>query len=362
MVGMSKDHVMKIAIIAFELPSAKERTGGVGHFNHRLSNMLVERGYDITAYTVQKEVSEAHYRLAEIPGKRKSGRFNRYYIAPLQARQIDFSQYDLVISNGDDWAMKRKGTTWIRIMHGSAWRELQHNKRLVRKLNLSFLYFLELLSSTCSTINLFNSQDTKILYPRRKNDKIVHLPVDTRQFYPGKKSDEPTIMFVGGLDSRKRGRWLLELFVNHIRPKIPNARLCMVCDPGDSYAGVEYIQHASLEILAGLYRSAHVFCMPSTYEGFGIPYLEAMASGTLVVTTPNPGAKELLQDGKYGWIVDDSALAASLTNALTSLDSHTAWTEPALNWARQHDWTIMLPEFLVQGASGKQQDINEGTR
>ncbi|RIE03797.1 glycosyltransferase family 4 protein [Cohnella faecalis] len=215
---------------------------------------------------------------------------------------------------------------------------------------MALLYLLELLSSLRADVTLFNSRDTRKLYPRRKKDRIVHLPVDTRVFYPidssEKMADPPTLLFVGGLDSRKRGGWLLELFVTRIRPALPNARLWMVCDPGKPCEGVEYFQHASIEQLAELYRRANVFCMPSTYEGFGIPYLEAMASGTLVVTTPNPGAEELLEDGRYGWIVSDEELADALIRALERPESHAKWTEPALEWARSHDWSVMLQQFL----------------
>ncbi|MFC5701763.1 glycosyltransferase family 4 protein [Cohnella faecalis] len=347
---MMSSRIRKIAVIAYELPSPKERTGGVSHFNHRFCNMLSERGYDVTAFTVRPEVPGAEYRVKVIPGERAGGRLNRYYKAPLQARGLELGEYDLVVSSGDDWAMRRGRSPWIRIMHGSAWRELQHNKRPLRKANLALLYLLELLSSLRADVTLFNSRDTRKLYPRRKKDRIVHLPVDTRVFYPidssEKMADPPTLLFVGGLDSRKRGGWLLELFVTRIRPALPNARLWMVCDPGKPCEGVEYFQHASIEQLAELYRRANVFCMPSTYEGFGIPYLEAMASGTLVVTTPNPGAEELLEDGRYGWIVSDEELADALIRALERPESHAKWTEPALEWARSHDWSVMLQQFL----------------
>ena len=48
---------------------------------------------------------------------------------------------------------------------------------------------------------------------------------------------------------------------------------------------VEFRGHVSLDELASLYRGAACFVFPSRYEGFGLPVLEAMASGAPVVTT-----------------------------------------------------------------------------
>jgi glycosyltransferase involved in cell wall biosynthesis len=48
---------------------------------------------------------------------------------------------------------------------------------------------------------------------------------------------------------------------------------------------VEFRGHVQFDELAELYRGAACFVFPSRYEGFGLPVLEAMASGTPVVTT-----------------------------------------------------------------------------
>ncbi|MUT68050.1 glycosyltransferase family 4 protein [Paenibacillus sp. NEAU-GSW1] len=350
MENMETHERLKIAVIAFELITPHARTGGVSHFNHRLCTKLSEWGHEITAYTMNNELENASYRIQSLyEQKGQANRISRFYWAPFSARKVDFSAYDLVISSGDDWAMRRQGKPWVRIMHGSAWREVQHNTRMLRKINLSFQYLLERLSFRQSSVTLFNSNDTETLYPARKQDKVLFLPVDTKLFYPGEKASVPTILFVGALDSRKRGRMLRDLFVASIRKRIPDARLWMVCHPGEPLDGVEYFEHLSNEALADLYRKAHVYCMPSTYEGFGLPYLEALASGTLAVSTPNPGANEVLQNGKYGVVVPDSQLADAIADALLNYGDYKDKIADGLQRASDCSWENVVPHYLSYG-------------
>jgi glycosyltransferase involved in cell wall biosynthesis len=51
------------------------------------------------------------------------------------------------------------------------------------------------------------------------------------------------------------------------------------------------------ETLPGLLAAADVFCYPSLYEGFGLPPLEAMATGTPALVGAYPAASEVLGDG-----------------------------------------------------------------
>ncbi len=54
--------------------------------------------------------------------------------------------------------------------------------------------------------------------------------------------------------------------------------------------------------LPGLYRAASVFCLPSHYEGFGLPALEAMAAGVPVVVSDRTSLPEIVGDA--GLLVD----------------------------------------------------------
>lgn len=53
------------------------------------------------------------------------------------------------------------------------------------------------------------------------------------------------------------------------------------------------------EDLVGIYNLATVFTIPSLYEGFGLPVLEAMACGCPVITSKEGSLKEVAQDAAY---------------------------------------------------------------
>ena len=80
---------------------------------------------------------------------------------------------------------------------------------------------------------------------------------------------------------------------------------------------VEFRGHVPQDELAGLYRGAACLVFPSRYEGFGLPVLEAMASGTPVVATRAGALAEAAGDAAI--LVEErspSALAGGIERAL----------------------------------------------
>lgn len=98
--------------------------------------------------------------------------------------------------------------------------------------------------------------------------------------------------------------------------------------------------------LSSTLADCHLLAVPSTYEGFGIAYLEGMGFGLPALATTAGGASELVRDGEDGILVppnDPAAIAAAIEPLVTDrnrlarmgrkarrrFESHPTWEETA---------------------------------
>ncbi len=306
---------MKIALTHADLPN--ESKGGVAHVAHDLANALVKRGHDVTMFTYSPAPEDGIYGVRQLNRGRRSRKWQSFSFA-FELSKVDFSGFEVVHTHGDNYLLR--GVPQIRTFHGAARDEMAAARSLQRKIKQLALIGLEKRGARTATLCTGVSSATQSRVAGIS--RVIPNGVDLTRFVRGEKSPHPTILFVGTVGGRKRGRFLAEIFARAIKPQFPDAQLWSVADAplGDDTMradGIVDFGRLSTEDLAQLYRKAWVFCLPSTYEGFGVPYLEAMASGTAVVASPNPGALEVLEAGKWGAVATDEDLAAVLGRLLS---------------------------------------------
>ena len=110
--------------------------------------------------------------------------------------------------------------------------------------------------------------------------------------------DHPFVLYVGNIKPHKNLVRLIDAFAGLRRDGFPDLTLLIIGDEISKLPALRHAVHAHKlhkhvrflgflpdQTLKALYRLASVFVFPSLYEGFGLPPLEAMASGTPVVTS-----------------------------------------------------------------------------
>ncbi len=179
------------------------------------------------------------------------------------------------------------------------------------------------------TISHTTAQDLSETYGVDKNKLTVCYPGVSRQFTAtGKRyeSPRPYFLFVGALKRGKNIPTLLEAFAKFVSTSKHPYDLYLVggnywFDPGiDEAIGrlslgncVQLLGVVSDEQLASLYRAATALVMPSLWEGFCLPVVEAMANGCPVIASRAGSLPEIV--GEAGILIDPQN-STSLADAM----------------------------------------------
>jgi glycosyltransferase involved in cell wall biosynthesis len=310
---------------------------------------LADRHHDVVVFSHDERPAGARYDVRNLPWKRFVNtwfgrRITMGYLGNVMALVPDYRRFDVLIAFGDSLLLPLQRTPVLRVMLGSALGEARSARSVGRFVLQSGVYFQELATAlTQKTVGI--SENTRRFNPFVR--EAILLGVDSTVFHsaPAQKTQQPSLIFVGTAEGRKRGEMLLSIFQTMIRPAYPDASLMFVGPAGEAIPGVTYYTGVSDAQLAALYRRAWLYASPSSYEGFGLPYLEAMACGTAVVATPNPGSLEVLEDGTYGRLVEDGEFAHAILDLLGNRSSRHALEEAGLRRAQHLSLDSMIDRY-----------------
>jgi glycosyltransferase involved in cell wall biosynthesis len=186
--------------------------------------------------------------------------------------------------------------------------------------------------------------------------------------------EEGYVLYLGGFDRRKNVRGLLAAWtwagssIGQAYPLVIAGRL-----PEPDGALFEDVRAIARELEVedtvrfigpvdeadkpALYRGATAFAYPSTYEGFGLPPLEAMASGVPVVTTTGGSLPEVM--GSAGYLIpseDTRSFGAAIITIVVEPKVHDDLRARGLEQAKKFSWertareTVAAYERVVRDA------------
>ena len=205
---------------------------------------------------------------------------------------------------------------------------------------------LVLTTSKTSAIDLEN-----ILGVNPNRIRITPLGIQQENSEPSSQKIDPYILYVGRIDPRKNLTILVEAFTilrkrDEIRCKLviagksyfAESRLYTTIERSEFRNDIELAGFIPDSELATLYRNAAAFVYPSAWEGFGLPPLEAMASGTPVIVSDLPVFRETLADAAMIIPSDPQKIADAVHLLLTNEKERAKLIQRGLQRAKEFRW------------------------
>jgi glycosyltransferase involved in cell wall biosynthesis len=185
----------------------------------------------------------------------------------------------------------------------------------------------------------------------------VTAAIDHRVFRPTVPPAERTATVIGFPARRELHKGLADALTafdavrrqhgEHLRFNAYGHTGLAVPDWVDLYSDLDDLQ------LSDYYNTLAMFVVPSHYEGWGLPGLEAMGCGTPLITTANGGAADYARSDQNALVVppgDPTAIAEAVSRMLTDAPLRRRLAEAGIAEAARHRWDASidsLESFLI---------------
>ncbi len=350
---------MRIAFLDSWLQTAVDGSGTAASING-LGHALRAQGHQVTRFgPVKSWPSNLTIRRLL---------FNIQLPALLQALH-----YDLIVGFDIDGVLvsrSKRETPYICCVKGVIAEELQHEQGRTRAL-FRALSLLERDNARRSDLVLTDTAYARAAIGRHygvpgRRVRLVPAGIDLGRWQriaaeTPRESDGATILCVARQYPRKHIADLLRA-MPLVRQRVPRAHAVIIGDGpehnnllalaaelrlGD---GVRFLGALpNDDDVARWYRHADLFCLPSVQEGFGMVFVEAMASGLPVVATHSAAIPEVVPRNRAGLLVppsDPSSLADALITLLQNPKQRVAFGVFGQQHVQQYEWSTIASLFI----------------
>ncbi|MDO8801634.1 glycosyltransferase family 1 protein [Phenylobacterium sp.] len=295
-------------------------------------------------------------------GRDTSAQQRRWLLGMGPVAEEFWPEADWLYCTGESYVPTRKMRSAV-VMHDAAYFDdtaLVHDRRyFLQQMKWRLLFArLDRNADMIHTVSAFSAERIAHHFPGlRDRIRVVHNGV-TERFFDSETADDAAliasaglhgnnfILLPRGLSFRKNAELVLAAWPI-LRRRHPDLRLVVTSHNSSGYVDRARGSDPDLitpgfvsdQVLAALYRQARLVWFPSRYEGFGIPVLEAMASGTAVVASNATSLPEVAGGAAMLVNIDDPlAHVEAIDTLLTNEAERARWRKAGRARAASFTW------------------------
>ncbi|WP_420573585.1 glycosyltransferase family 4 protein [Kordia sp.] len=324
---------MHIAFLLPEYPHEKlPKSAGIGTSTKNLLKALVDKGLQITVFTYFQDKQEVFQdgnitihkiKLRKYPvltWKLNEGIINKYINKIIKKDKIDV--LEVVDWTGISANMNFQIPQIMRL-HGSDTFFCHLEEREIKQANFNREQKAYQKADKIIAVSQFVAEKTNLLFASNKEVTVIPNGIYINDFQPDiTKQKEGFILYFGTL-IRKKGILELASIFNELIQKNQNCQLVLVGNDAidakeqrstweifqevlsaEAIKKVNYLGTVDYDRMKTLISEASICVFPSLAESFGMVTIEAMAMQKPFVNTDYPWAKEIVEDGETGFLVN----------------------------------------------------------
>jgi glycosyltransferase XagB len=348
-------------VLMFNWRDTKHKwAGGAEVYLHEIAKELVKKGYNVTLFCGNDHHCPRHEVIDQVNIIRRGGFFTVYVWAFVYYIFKFRNKFGVIVDseNGVPFFtplyVKRPIIGLVHHIHQEIFRD-----NLPKPL-ASFACYLEgtlmpRIYKNVRMVTVSNSSkiDMEALGLGNENGiEIINPGLNLQNFGQGKKSETPTILYLGRLKPYKSVdvalKALKNLLQENFQAKLKIAGFGHALDDLRQLAKelniedhVEFLGKVSEEEKIRLLREAWAFVYPSSMEGWGIAALEASASGTPVIASDVRGLRDSVKNPHTGFLVpykDVDAFSNKLRLVLSDEKLRKHLGDEGVRWSKQFTW------------------------